>query len=301
MNQIERMRVFLRVAELTSFTRAAETLALPKGTVSQAVSELEAELGTRLLHRTTRRVELTQDGSVFAERARDLVSDLDELTSHFQDGGAVLRGRVRADMSSNLARSVILPRLPEFLAAHPGIELELSSTDRFVDLAREGFDFTVRTTGRLDPNLIARPLGAFQVINCVSRLYASRFGLPRSLDELSRHTIVHYASVLGAPPDGFEYLDADGVLKTVPMHGPLTVSSAGAYLAAARAGLGLVQVPVVGVRPLLETGELIEVLSDFPAPSLPVSLVYLNRRHQPRRVRVFMDWVASLITPYLAS
>src|SRR5690606_17830134 len=116
MDPLDRIRVFLRVAELTSFTQAARALGLPKGSVSTAVSQLESDLGARLLHRTTRRVQLTHDGHVFAERARDLVSDLDELTGHFQTGASDLRGRVRADMSTNLAESVILPRLPEFLA-----------------------------------------------------------------------------------------------------------------------------------------------------------------------------------------
>lgn len=301
MSPIDRMRVFLRVAELSSFTQAAQTLGLPKGSVSSAVAELEADLGTRLLHRTTRRVQLTQDGHVFAERARDLVSDLDELTSHFQGGETSLRGRVRVDMSTNLARDVILPRLPEFLAAHPGIEVEFSSTERMVDLAQEGFDFTIRTGARIDASLIARPLGAFRVINCVSPAYLARFGCPRSPDELAEHRLVHYAAVLGAPPDGFDYFEpGKGELRTVPMEGSITVNSAGAYVAAALAGLGLVQIPAVGVRERLATGELVEVLADFPAPSLPVWLVYLNRRHQPRRVRVFMDWVAGLITPYIA-
>lgn len=302
MNQVERMRVFLRVAELASFTQAAETLGLPKASVSTAVADLEGELGTRLLHRTTRRVQLTQDGQVFSERARDLVSDLDELTSHFQGGEAGLRGRVRVDMSTGIADDVIVPRLGEFLAAHPGIEVELSSTERLVDLAREGFDFTIRAGGRSDSSLIARHLGDFQVVTCASERYVARFGLPTSLSELAEHQLVHYAPVFGAPRDGFDYVDAkSGEVRTIPMRGALTVNGAGAYVAACRAGLGLAQVPVgTTTRRLLERGDLLEVLPEFRAPSFPVALVYLNRRHQPRRVRVFMDWVASLVTPYLA-
>jgi len=302
MNQVERMRVFLRVAELSSFTQAAETLGLPKASVSTAVAELEADLGTRLLHRTTRRVQLTSDGQVFSERARDVVSDLDELTSHFQGGEAGLRGRLRADMSSGLAEEVIVPRLGEFLEAHPGIEVELSSTERFVDLAREGFDFTIRSGGPNDSNLIARPLGNFHVVNCASPRYVERFGRPSSPSDLDQHQLVLYSSVFGTPKHGFEYVDPEsGEVITLPPRGSVTVNSAGTYLAACRAGLGIAQMPIgSATRRAFAAGELVEVLPKLRPPRFPVSLVYLNRRHQPRRVRVFMDWVASLVTPYLA-
>jgi DNA-binding transcriptional LysR family regulator len=302
MDPVERMRVFLRVAELTSFTQAAATLGLPKASVSTAVADLEAELGTRLLHRTTRRVQLTQDGQVFSKRARELVSDLDELTSHFQDGEAGLRGRLRVDMSTGLAEDLIVPRLGEFLEAHPGIEVELSSTERLVDLAREGFDFTIRAGGRADSNLIARFLGDFHVVNCASPRYLERFGLPASPSDLSGHRLIHYASVFGAPRDAFDFVDpSGGELRTIALRSAITVNSATAYLTACRAGLGLAQIPLGRTtRRLLDAGDLVEVLPGFRAPPFPVSLVYLNRRHQPRRVRVFMDWVASLVTPYLA-
>jgi DNA-binding transcriptional LysR family regulator len=301
MNQVENIRVFLRVAELLSFTRAAQSLGLPKASVSTAVIDLEAGLGVRLLHRTTRRVELTQDGRVFWERARDVVSDLDELTSQFELATSPLRGRIRVDMGTGLARDVVVPRLPEFLAEHPEVEVELGGTERMVDLAQEGLDFTVRAGGRTDSGLVTRPLGSYTIVNCVSREYAERHGAPRSLDELRFHSLVHYVSALGSARDGFDYVDAgSGEVHTVAMSGRLVVSSAGAYVAAVLAGLGLVQIPRVGVREYLDRGELIEVLPSHRAPELPVYLAYLNRRHQPRRVRVFMDWVAGLVREYLA-
>ena len=124
MSLIQRMEIFARVAELASFTQAAEQLGLPKASVSTAVQQLENQLGTRLLHRTTRRVQLTQDGQVFHERCKDVLSDIDELQSLFQQqGGAPLQGRVRIDMSTGLARNAVIPRLPELLALHPRLEL----------------------------------------------------------------------------------------------------------------------------------------------------------------------------------
>ena len=301
MDQVENMRVFLRVAELCSFSQAARTLGLPKASVSAAVAQLEASLGVRLLHRTTRRVQLSQDGLVYFERARDLLSDLDELTGHFQGGAAEARGRIRVDMPTGIARDLVIPHLPDFLNQHPELEIELSCTERLVDLVQEGFDCTVRAGVISNTTLIARPLGHYSIINCASPDYLTRFGTPRSLDDLTRHRIIHYCSVLGTPRDGFDYVDEEtGEERTIALRGSLTVNSAAAYLAACLTGLGLIQVPAVGVRRELESGRLVPILQQFAAAPMPVSLVYLQRRHQPRRVRRFMDWVTELLRPYLA-
>lgn len=298
MSQIERIRVFLRVAELSSFTAASASLGLPKASVSTAVQQLETELGARLLHRTTRKVSLTQDGQVFFDRAHDLVADLDELTGLFQREGTALRGRLRVDMPLGTAREVIIPRLPELLAEHPGLEIELSSTDRFVDVVREGFDCVLRIGVKSDSSMIARMLGHYRMINCASRGYVDRFGMPRSLAALAEHRLVHYAAAWGQPADGFEYVD-QGENCSIAMRGAIAVNNSAAYVSACLAGFGIIQVPAVGVRALLESGELVELLPKHcPAP-MPVALIYPNRRHLPRRARVFMDWVAELLRPHL--
>ncbi len=142
------MQIFVRVAELASFTHAADALGCTKASVSVAVQQLESHLGTRLLHRTTRKVTLTQDGQLFYERCKDLLADADELQSMFHTAsGPALRGRVRVDMSTGMARHAVIPRLPELLARHPLLELEISSTERRVDLVREGFDCVLRGGG----------------------------------------------------------------------------------------------------------------------------------------------------------
>lgn len=300
MSQVPWMRVFLRVAELSSFTAAAESLGLPKASVSTAVQQLEAQLGTRLLHRTTRRVSLTQDGQVFFDRAQELVAELDELSVMFQEEGAPLRGRLRVDMPVGTARDLVLPRLPEFLAMHPEIELELSSTDRRVDIVREGFDCVLRVGTRGDSSSIARLVGHYRLINCASPGYIERYGRPRTPAELAGHRLVHYATTFGSAPDGFEYVDpGDGTVRSVAMAGAITVNDSGAYVSACLAGLGIIQVPAAGVQALLDRGELVELLpAHRPAP-MPVSLLYPDRRHLPRRVRVFMDWLTQLLGPRL--
>ncbi len=293
------MHIFTRVAELNSFTQAALALGLPKASASTAVQQLERLLGTRLLHRTTRKVQLTQDGQVFYERCKDVLADVDELQTMFQQQGAqALRGRVRLDMSTGVARNIVIPRLPELLQMHPQLEVELSSTERRVDLVREGFDCVVRAGVVSDPGLIARPLGQMRMVNCASPAYLQAQGTPGSLADLAGHALVHYASTLGAKPAGFEYLDG-AQAGQLPMAGAVTVNNADAYTAACLAGLGLIQVPWLGVRDLLAQGRLVEVLPQYPAPAMPLALVYANRRNVSQRVRVVMDWLAGVLSVHL--
>ncbi|MET1024915.1 MAG: LysR family transcriptional regulator [Pseudoxanthomonas sp.] len=298
MDSLDTLRVFLRVAELGAFTRAADSLGLPKASVSTAVQRLEASVGARLLHRTTRRVQLTADGATFYQRSRDLVDDMDELQGMFQRDTTQLRGRLRVDMTGGLARGLVIPRLPEFLADHPQLEVEISSTDRRVDLVREGFDCVIRGGAVHDTSLVARPLGLMRMVNCASPAYLAQRGTPASVEDLVQHDLVHYVGNLGQKPLGFEYREGDGY-RTLAMGGPVTVNNGDAYAAAAQAGLGIIQVPVLGVRGLIDSGALVEILVDFPSEPMPVTLVYAQRRHLPQRVRAFMDWVAHVLTPYL--
>lgn len=302
MNPLDTMQAFVRVAELASFTQAAQSLDLPKASVSLAVQKLEARLGARLLHRTTRRVQMTQDGQAFYERCKDLLADMEELQAMFQPGDAPLQGRLRVDMPIGVARHLVLPRLPAFLRAHPGLDLELSSTDRRVDLVREGFDCVLRVGSLGDSSLVARPLGQMRQINCASRAYIQAHGAPTGLEDLAaRHRLIHYMPSFGARSPGFEYVDpASDETRFAAMAGALTVNNSEAYVGACLAGLGLIQVPAMGVRALLASGELVEVLPSLQARPMPVSLLYANRRHQPKRVQVFMQWLAEQMVDYLA-
>lgn len=298
MDKIQAMQLFLRVAELESFSRAADTLGLPKGSVSRQIQALENQLGTRLLHRTTRRVQLTQDGMIYYERAKDLLSNLDELDGLFQYDTASISGKLRVDMPVAVARNVVIPRLTAFLQQHPGIELELSSSDRRVDLIREGFDCVVRVGTLKDSGLIARPLGKLTVINCASPHYLERFGYPASLDDLASHAVVHYSQNLGTRPPGFEIDSAAGT-QWRKTGGTLTVNSTEIYHAACLAGLGIIQVPRVGVRDALRSGALVEILPQYRAAPMPVSLLYPHRRNLSRRVHVFMEWLTGVMKDYV--
>lgn len=302
MNLFDAMRIFVRVAELSSFTQAAEHLNLPKASISGAVKQLETQLGTRLLHRTTRTVQMTQDGLLFYQRCKDLLADMDEVQTLFQRDHAAISGRLRVDMPHRLARDIVIPRLPEFLRAFPRLDIELSSTDRPVDLIREGFDCVLRI-GQLshtpgDNALIARHLGVIRQINCASASYLAQFGTPTQLKELSQHRLIHYVNHFGGKPVGFEYVQ-DGQTKSVPMSGSITVNNSDAYSAACLAGLGIVQAPAIGAQTLIASGELVEILPTYQAHALPVTLLYADRRHLPKRTHYFMNWLAEVVAPFL--
>ncbi|NWB28684.1 LysR family transcriptional regulator [Pseudomonas gingeri] len=294
MNKLELLRTFIRVTELSSFTLASESLGLPRSSVSEHIQALEELLGTRLLQRTTRKVQATQDGLVLYERSKDLLSHMDELEGLFRQDAALLAGRIRFDMPSVMARRVIMPRLPEFMARHPRIELEISSTDRRVDLLSEGFDCVLRVGAQPDQSVVARHVSSLQMVNCASPAYLQRHGTPLSPADLAEHRLVHYVGVLGSRSSGFEYLH-NGKLIQVPMAGSVTVNSTDCYESACLGGFGLIQAPRHGVHKHLDSGELVAVLPDYlPAP-MEVSLLYAQQRHLPRRVRVFMEWLVEVL------
>jgi DNA-binding transcriptional LysR family regulator len=297
-DRLERLRVFIRVAELGSFTRAAQELGMQKGAASTAVQQLEASLGTRLLQRTTRRVALTQDGRACYERARDLLSDVEDLDTLFRQTPQQLSGRLRIDMPTGMAQSHVIPNLPRFTDAHPGLEIEISATDRRVDMIREGFDCVLRV-GRVDePSLVVRPLGMARVLTFASPAYLARYGMPRTLEDMAGHRLIHYAVNFGSAPDGWEYFDGT-TYRELPLAGVVTVNNAAAYDAACLAGYGLIQVPVIGASRHLANGTLVQVLPQYAAAPMPVSLMYAHRRHLPLRVRAFIEWVAALLKPLL--
>ena len=293
---IEALTIYARVAELASFTKAAEQLGVQKARVSTCVQGLETELGTRLLQRTTRSVRMTPDGEAFYERCKLLLADLEELGSMFQQSPTALRGRLRVDMPTGMARDTVIPRLREFMAAHPQIDLELSSTDRQVDLVSEGFDCVVRV-GRLnDSGLIARRIGRYRMVNFASQEYLNANGTPTNLNDLDRHKLIHYARTLGNKSEGWEYFDGTRWCFK-PMQGAITVNDAQAYQAACIAGLGLIQVPAMA-NLLANARGLVEVLPEFVAEPMPVSLLYAHRAGS-KRLQAWMTWLSGVLAPRL--
>jgi DNA-binding transcriptional LysR family regulator len=298
MDRIDLLQVFVRVAEAGSFTRAADRLGLPRATISTAVQQLETRLGSRLLHRTTRRVGLTPDGEVMLERARALVADMEDMEQQFLPAHGQVSGRLKVDVPSRIARRLIAPALPGFFERHPAIELELGSSDRAVDLVLEGVDCALRVGPLASSSLVARPLGHFTLINCASPAYLARHGTPRTPVDLPQHMAVNYASPTSGRAAPWEW-QRDGETASLRMRSQVAANNAETYIACALAGLGLIQIPAYDVREHLVAGELIEVLTDARAEPLPVQLVYPHRRNLSRRVQAFAGWLETLLSDSL--
>lgn len=298
MDRIDLLQVFVRVAETGSFTRAADRLGLPRASVSTAVQQLETRLGSRLLHRTTRRVGLTPDGEVMLERARALVADMEDMEQQFLPARGQVSGRLKVDVPSRIARRLIAPALPDFFALHPAIELELGSSDRAVDLVLEGIDCALRVGPLANSSLVARPLGHFTLINCASPAYLERHGTPRTPADLPEHVAVNYASPTSGRAAPWEWM-RDGETSTLRMRSQVAANNAETYIACALAGLGLIQIPAYDVREHLAAGELVEVLPDARAEPLPVQLVYPHRRNLSRRMQAFVGWLETVLADAL--
>ena len=288
MDRFDAMRVFTRVVERRSFTLAADDLGLPRSTVTDAVKQLEARLGVRLLERTTRQVNPTLDGEAYHRRCLSLIADVEEAEAAF--GGAKPKGLLRVDVHGTLARHFVMPRLPDFLAEYPGIELYMSEGDRLVDVIREGIDCVLRVGDLQDSDMIARRVAMLEEITCAAPAYIDRFGQPADVDALDGHIMVGFHSSASGALLPLEFV-LDRSVRKVALHTTVSVNGAESLVAAARLGLGLIQVPRYHVEADLKRGTLVAVLQDCPPSPTPVSLLYPRNRQLSPRVRVFIDWL----------
>lgn len=298
LDRLQAIQIYVRVVEAGGFTRAAESLRVPRSTVSTVVQRLESHLGVRLIQRTTRRMQLTTEGAAYYEWCLRLIVELDEGENLFAQGADNVRGPLRIDVPSRIARLIIAPALPDFLTQHPQLDIELRSTDRSIDLIEEGVDCVLRVGELQDSRLAARRIGMLRMINLASPAYLGRHGIPQTPGDLALHSVVRYASPTNARVDDWEYLE-QGELRCIPMHGAVTVNNAESYIACCIAGLGLIQVPAYDARDHLADGSLVEILPDWTAPPMPLSVLYPHRRHLSPRVSVFLGWIEALFATRL--
>lgn len=298
MDRIDRLRTFARVVECQSFSRAAETLGIPRSTVSMAVKQLEDLVGARLLNRTTRIVSPTNDGTAFYERATQLMSDVEEVEGFFRTS-AQLSGKLKVNVPGRIGRLIIAPALPKFFAMYPDIALEVGITDRMVDLHHEGIDCVIRVGELVDSTLVARRIGDIEIINCASKAYIKEHGMPRRVSDLKRHRAVVYVPPSSGRPEPWEYVGPDGT-HTVAMLQAVAVDNAEMLIACALAGLGLIQVPAYDVRGHIAKGELVEVLPRHRPATMPIHAVYTHRRHLSGRSQAFIDWVSAVLRTHIA-
>lgn len=297
MDLITAMRAYVRVVEAGSFTKAADSLLMQKASVTRLVQQLETHLRTRLLHRTTRKLTVTDDGAAYYERAVRLLQDLEDMESSISASNATPRGRLRIDVSSAVGALVLAPRLPEFFARHPEIQIDLGVSDRPVDLVAENVDAVIRGGEILDQSLVARRIGMFDFLTCASPTYLARHGTPTHPRELEspRHSLVRYFSSRTGRPFPVDF-NRDGERHEIQGHYHLSVNDGNAYLAAGLAGLGIIQAPTFMLLKHLRAGQLRRILPDWNSDPLPVWVVYPPNRHVSARLRVFVDWVVEVFS-----
>ncbi|TDK26131.1 LysR family transcriptional regulator [Luteimonas aestuarii] len=294
MDRLRQLEIFVTVADLGSFSGAAERMELPRSTVSGAIQALETRLQTRLIQRTTRRMRLTADGEACLDWCRRLLAEIEETESVFRKSGSQPSGRLRVDVPTRMASLLIAPALPGFFVQYPEIELELLATDRPVDLQQEGVDCALRVGAVRDPSLVAQPLCLLEQGNYASPAYLQRHGVPMAPTDLGSHLAVHYVLPSTGRIDAWEY-DDGGVARTVAMRGMVLANSADTYIACCIAGLGLIQIPRYDARRHIASGELVEVMPSHRPGPLQAWLLYPHRHRLSRRVQAFSGWVQRLV------
>ncbi|MFC4276452.1 LysR family transcriptional regulator [Achromobacter aloeverae] len=295
MDRFDAMRVFARIVERRSFTRAADDLGLPRATVTDAIKAMETRLGVQLLRRTTRQVTPTLEGEAYYGRCLRLIADMEDAEKAFAD--APPKGLLRIDVHGTMARHLLFPHLPAFLLRYPDIELDVSEGDRYVDLVREGVDCAVRVGRLQDSDLVAHRLTQLPEATAASPDYCKRHGLPRDPGDMRGHLMVGFKSTNTGTllPLAFR---RDGQVHEIALPCRVRVSGAESYVGAACAGLGIIQSPRYRLEALFAAGQLTPLLEDFPPPSNPVSIVYARTRLPSPRLRAFIEWADTVfMTP----
>jgi DNA-binding transcriptional LysR family regulator len=296
LDRFDAMRAFVRVVEAGSFTRAAETLHMSRTSVTQLVQQLEAHLRVKLLNRTTRKVNITEDGAVYYERVARLLSELEDVEIGLPGAAGTPRGQLRVDVPSPFANIVLVPALPDFHAQYPEIQFELGASDRKVDVIGESVDCVVRGGEIADGSLAARRIGELRLGVYAAPAYLARAGTPRHPDALidSHHRIVRFR--WNRNGGGFPYaMHRGGETARVGGRHILSIDDGNAYLTAGLAGLGVLWLPEYMARDHAAAGRLVPLFEDWRIDPMPLHIAWLPNRHMSRKLRVFIDWVIALM------
>jgi DNA-binding transcriptional LysR family regulator len=288
LDRLDEINAFIAVADQRSFTQAARRLGVSSAQVSKLVARLENRLGARLLNRTTRDVSLTDTGRAFLERARQVLEDFQSLESSVREQAGP-HGLLRISAPVSFGTAELTPALLEFAAAYPDVSLDVTSTDRMVNLVEEGFDVAVRIGQLGDSSLVARKLAAVRLVTCASPDYLTRAGTPTTIEALARHVAIIDTNV---PDPSLWRFSANVAPREVRVEGRLRFSGAQACVAAAVAGFGITRTPAFAAADDLRTGRLTALLCDFEPPVIHVHAVYPHARHLAPKVRAFVDFLA---------
>lgn len=299
MDRFDAMQAFARVVETGSFTKAAETLQIGKTSVTQMIQQLEARLRVRLLNRTTRKVNVTADGAVYYERAVRVLADVDDAETSLSSASTLPRGRLRVDVPSPFARTILIPALPDFYTRYPNIQIDLGVSDRMVDMIGENVDCVVRGGELTDQSLMARHIGDLRLGVYAAPDYLNRAGVPAHPRELedTHHRIVGYRWARTGKLFPM-VMQRDG--ETVQTQGRyvLAVDDGNAYLEAGLAGLGILWLPHYMASKSQASGALVPLFEDWCLESMPMYVAFPPNRHISIKLRVFIDWVVELMAKH---
>jgi len=288
MDRLDEIRAFVAVAEARSFTQGARKLDVSGAQVSKLVARLENRLGARLLNRTTRDVSLTDTGQAYLERSRELLEDFDALETSVRDLSGP-SGTLRISAPVSFGKNQLTPALLEFASGCMAVSLDVSFTDRMVNLVEEGFDVAVRIGQLTDSSLVARRLAAVRLVTCASPEYLARAGIPMALEDLAKHEAI--IDTNARDPTTWRF-GPHGDTRDVRVHGRLRFNGAEACVAAAVAGFGLTRSPAFAAAEELRAGRLVPILCNFESELIHVHAVYPHARHLAAKVRAFVDFLA---------
>jgi DNA-binding transcriptional LysR family regulator len=294
MDRLSTMETFVRVVEAGSFVAAADRLELSAAMVSRHVQALEQRLGTRLLNRTTRRISLTEAGAAYFERSRQLLRELDEVDQSVAREVQQPRGVLRVNAPVVFGTRHLSRLLAEYAARYPEVGIDLTLTDRFIDLVEEGADLAVRIGALTDSALVARRLCPARLVLCAAPSYLARAGVPRAIEDLTQHSCLGYTYTLGGAE--WEFPGADGP-TVIPLRGSLRANHGEALLQAALDGMGIILTPTFICGEALHDGRLRQVLPDAGLAELSVYAVYPSRKFLSAKVRTFVDFLAEKFGP----
>lgn len=293
MESLSGIIAFVHAAEHLSFVAAGRALGLSASAIGKNVARLEDSIGTRLFHRTTRRIALTEEGAVFHERCRRILDDLREAEAMMSEAGRRPRGRLRVSVPT-IGYRFLLPVLPEFRRRYPDIELDIDFSDRLVDLIEEGLDAVIRSGELTDSRLMSRRLGPFRFTLCASPSYLARHGTPRTPWELEDHDCLRFRFPGTKKLQTWQLAGADNV-DPFRRPSPLTCNNMEALREAAMAGLGIAYMPDFLARDAVKDGRLITLLEGHLADPGQFSVLWPSNRLATPRLRVFIDYIAEML------
>ena len=298
MDSLTDIVVFVRVVDDGSFTRAAERLKLSRSVVSKYVTRLEGRLGARLLNRTTRRLSLTEAGRIFYQRSRRGLQDIEEAEAEVSRLQEKPRGVLRINSPMSFGILHIAPALPEFLAQHPEVSVEMNLDDRVVDVIEEGFDVSIRIAEMPDSSLIARRLAPCRHVIVAAPAYLEKHGTPRTPEDLRDHNIISFSYQASAYD--WHFISPDNKQISVPVSGSMQANNSLALREALLRGVGITRTPTFVVGKDVQDGHLLSILGNYRTLEVSIYLVYPQRRHLSPKVRAFVDFMADRISepPY---